>query len=161
EILRQWDVDPDSYDSYEDFALQGWKDLKAAKRRLWKERGYVHYENMNDEEITDSLHTVFFPNVTFSFLPDHTVLFRTEPHPEDREEGYLDVWCVAVPAEMEENVESVMAGPKPLGEAEGCEHREVADGRGIHEAAGQIVYQDIELAAGTQSGAHSHGYQDA
>ena len=161
EILRQWDVDPDSYDSYEDFALQGWKDLKAAKRRLWKERGYVHYENMNDEEITDSLHTVFFPNVTFSFLPDHIVLFRSEPHPEDPEKCYFDLWCMAFPVDGQEVVESVMAGPKPLREVEECEHRKFDDGRGIPELAGQIVYQDMELAEGMQAGMHSQGYEDA
>ena len=52
--LRKWDIDPGKYDSYEDFAFQGWKDLKAAKQRLWAEKGYVHYKDMNDEEITDS-----------------------------------------------------------------------------------------------------------
>ena len=27
-------------------------DLKAAKRKHWKEKGYVHYEHMNDERPT-------------------------------------------------------------------------------------------------------------
>lgn len=63
-ILRQWDIDPDAYPDYETKAMQGWRDLKAAKRRLWRERGYVHYEHMDDEQITDSPHTVIFPNVT-------------------------------------------------------------------------------------------------
>lgn len=35
-ILRQWGIDPAAYATYEDFALQGWQDLKAAKRKLWR-----------------------------------------------------------------------------------------------------------------------------
>jgi phenylpropionate dioxygenase-like ring-hydroxylating dioxygenase large terminal subunit len=160
-ILEQWDIDPDSYASYEDLTFEGWKDLKAAKRKLWKERGYVHYEHMDDEELTDSPHTVIFPNVTISFLPDNLVFFRSEPHAEDPEKCYFDLWCMAFPVEGQEEVESVMAGPKPLKEAEQCEHRDFDGGRGIPELAGQIVYQDMELAEGMQAGMHSRGYEDA
>lgn len=159
--LRKWDIDPDKYETYEDFALQGWKDLKAAKQKLWKEKGYLHYEHMNDEEITDSPHTVIFPNVTISFLPDNLVLFRSEPHPDDPEKCYFDLWCMAFPVAGQTEVESIMAGVKPLREVEECEHRVFDQGRGIPELAGQIVYQDMELAEGMQAGMHSLGYRDA
>jgi len=160
-ILRQWDIDPDSYESYEEFAIQGWRDLKAAKQKLWREKGYVHYEHMDDEEITDSPHTVIFPNVTISFLPDNLVFFRSEPHPEDPEKCYFDLWCMAFPVEGQTEVESVMAGPKPLREAMECEHRDFDNGLGIPELAGQIVYQDMSLAESMQLGMHSRGYADA
>jgi phenylpropionate dioxygenase-like ring-hydroxylating dioxygenase large terminal subunit len=160
-ILQSWGIDPDSYGSYEDMAMQGWLDLKAAKHRDWQARGYVHYEHMDDEEITDSPHTVIFPNVTISFLPDNLVFFRSEPHPDDPEKCFFDLWCMAFPVAGQEVVESVMAGPKPLREVEVCEHRDFDEGRGIPELAGQIVYQDMELAAGMQAGMHSRGYSDA
>ena len=160
-ILRQWDIDPESYPSYEEKAMQGWLDLKAAKRRLWKERGYVHYEHMNDEELTDSPHTVFFPNVTISFLPDNIIFFRSEPHPDDPEKSFFDLWCMAFPVEGQAEVESIMAGPKPLREVEQPEIRTFDGGRGVPELVGQIVYQDMELAEGMQAGMHSRGYQDA
>lgn len=160
-ILRQWDIDPAKYASYEEMAMQGWLDLKAAKRRLWKERGYVHYEHMDDEEITDSPHTVMFPNVTISFLPDNLIFFRSEPHPDDPEKCFFDLWCMAFPVEGQETVESIMSGPKPQREVETCEHRIFDGGQGIPELAGQIVYQDMELAEGMQAGMHSRGYQDA
>ena len=159
--LRKWGIDPDSYESYEDFAIQGWKDLKAAKRKLWKEKGYLHYEHLNEEEITDSPHTVMFPNVTISFLPDNLVFFRSEPHPEDPEKCYFDLWCMAFPVEGQKEVESIMAGVRPLREAAECEHRDFDQGRGIPELAGQIVFQDMELAEGMQAGMHSRGYSDA
>ena len=160
-ILRQWDIDPAKYATYEEFVMQGWLDLKAAKKRLWRERGYLHYEHMTDEEITDSPHTVIFPNVTISFLPDNVILFRSEPHPEDPEKCYFDLWCMAFPVAGQETVESIMAGPKPLREVEVCEHRDFDGGRGIPELAGQIVYQDMELAEDMQAGMHSRGYTDA
>jgi phenylpropionate dioxygenase-like ring-hydroxylating dioxygenase large terminal subunit len=160
-ILRQWDIDPAGYASYDDMAMQGWRDLKAAKRKLWKERGYVHYEHMDDEEITDSPHTVIFPNVTISFLPDNLIFFRSEPHPDDPEKCYFDLWCMAFPVAGQDTVESIMAGPKPLREVQTCEHRAFDGGRGIPELVGQIVYQDMELAEGMQAGLHSRGYCDA
>jgi phenylpropionate dioxygenase-like ring-hydroxylating dioxygenase large terminal subunit len=161
DILRSWDIDPDSYDSFEAKTMQGWLDLKAAKHRMWRERGYLHYEHMSDEEITDSPHTVMFPNVTISFLPDNLIFFRSEPHPEDPEKCFFDLWCMAFPVAGQETVDSIMAGPKPLREVPVCEHREFDGGRGIPELAGQIVYQDMELAEGMQAGMHSRGYQDA
>jgi phenylpropionate dioxygenase-like ring-hydroxylating dioxygenase large terminal subunit len=160
DILRSWDIDPESYDSFEAKTMQGWLDLKAAKKRLWRERGFLHYEHMDDEEITDSPHTVMFPNVTISFLPDNLVFFRSEPHPEDPEKCFFDLWCMAFPVAGQETVDSIMAGPKPLREALECEHRDFDAGRGVPELAGQIVYQDMELAEGMQAGMHSRGYAD-
>ncbi|WP_165324226.1 aromatic ring-hydroxylating oxygenase subunit alpha [Rhizorhabdus phycosphaerae] len=159
-ILRQWDIDPDTYPDYETKAMQGWLDLKAAKKRLWRERGYVHYEHMDDEEITDSPHTVIFPNVTISFLPDNLIFFRTEPHPEDPGKCTFDLWCMAFPVEGQTEVESIMAGPQPLREAE-MQVRDFDNGRGVPEIEGQIVYQDMMLAEGMQRGMHSRGYRDA
>jgi phenylpropionate dioxygenase-like ring-hydroxylating dioxygenase large terminal subunit len=161
DILRQWDIDPESYASFEDKTMQGWLDLKAAKRRLWQERGYLHYEHMDDEQLTDSPHTVMFPNVTISFLPDNLIFFRSEPHPEDPEKCYFDLWCMAFPVAGQEMVGSIMAGMKPLKEVETCEHRDFDGGRGIPELEGEIVYQDMTLAEGQQAGMHSRGYADA
>ncbi len=160
-ILRQWDIDPDSYASFEEKTMQGWLDLKAAKRRLWKERGYLHYEHMDDEQLTDSPHTVVFPNVTISFLPDNLIFFRSEPHPDDPEKCFFDLWCMAFPVAGQEMAESIMAGPKPLKEVAECEYRDFDNGRGIPELEGQIVYQDMQLAQGMQAGMHSRGYVDA
>lgn len=159
DLLRQWDIDPDSYPDFETKATQGWLDLKAAKKRLWKERGYNHYEHMTDEEITDSPHTVIFPNVTISFLPDHLIFFRTEPHPDDPNQCTFDLWCMAFPVEGQTEVESIMAGRQPMREAE-LQVRDFDDGRGVPEIVDQIVYQDMLLADGQQRGIRSRGYKD-
>lgn len=159
-ILRQWDIDPENYPDFETKTMEGWLDLKAAKKRLWKERGYLHYEHMDDEELTDSPHTVLFPNVTLSFLPDNLILFRTEPHRDDPNKCTFDLWCMAYPVEGQTEVQSIMAGVQPLAEAE-FEHRTFDNGAGVPELEGQIVYQDMMLAAGQQRGMYSRGYADA
>jgi phenylpropionate dioxygenase-like ring-hydroxylating dioxygenase large terminal subunit len=159
-ILRQWDIDPDSYPSYEAKAMQGWRDLKAQKRKLWKERGYVHYAHMNDEELTDSPHTVLFPNVTLSFLPDNLIFFRTEPHPDDPNKCTFDLWCLAFPVAGQAEVHSVMAGMRPMREAELVE-AEFGDGANTPDIEGSIVWQDMMLAEGQQRGVRSRGYRDA
>lgn len=132
DLLRYWDIDPDGYPDFETKAMQGWLDLKAQKRKLWRERGYRHYEHMDDEELTDSPHTVVFPNVTLSFLPDNVLFFRTEPHPTDPNKCTFDLWCMAFPVDGHKVVESIMAGPQPLEEAE-FQHRAFDGGRGVLE----------------------------
>ena len=159
-LLRHWGIDAESYPDFETKAMQGWLDLKQKKRKLWRERGYVHYEHMNDEELTDSPHTVIFPNVTISFLPDNILFFRTEPHPDDPNRCTFDLWCMAFPVAGQTEVESIMAGVQPLREAE-FEHRDFDGGRGVPEIEGQIVYQDMQLAEGQQRGLRSRGYTDS
>ncbi len=159
-LLRAWAIDPESYPDYETKVDRGWYDLKDQKHKLWRERGYKHYARMSDEEITDSPHTVVFPNVTLSFLPDNLLFFRTQPHPDDPNRCTFDLWCMAYPVEGQSVVESIMAGPQPLEEAERIE-REFNGGAGVPELEGQIVYQDLMLAEGQQRGLHSRGYRDA
>lgn len=159
-ILRAWDIDPESYPDYESKAMQGWLDLKAAKRAKWREKGFLHYEHMNDEELTDSPHTVIFPNVTISFLPDHLIFFRTEPHRDDPNKCTFDLWCMVFPVAGQEVVESIMAGPQPLREAE-LIHKAFDRGRGVPELEGQIVYQDMMISEAQQQGMYSRGYADA
>ncbi len=159
-LLRQWDIDPDSYPDFETKAMQGWLDLKKQKRKLWKERGFLHYENMSDEELTDSPHTVMFPNVTISFLPDNIIFFRTEPHPDDPNKCTFDLWSMVFPVEGIHEMEAIMFGPRPVKEAE-FQHKSFDQGRGVPEIQGQIVYQDMMISEGQQAGMHSRGYKDA
>ncbi len=159
EILRGWDIDPAKYPDFETKVMQGWRDLKAQKRKLWRERGYLHYEHLNDEELTDSPHNVLFPNVTISVLADQWIFFRTEPHPEDPNKCTFDLWCLVFPVDGVEAFDT-MAGRRPVREA-AFEHRIFDRGRGLPEMEGQIVFQDMMLAEGQQRGMHSRGYDDA
>lgn len=161
DILRQWSIDPAAYPDFETKARQGWLDLKRAKHRLWKEHGYLHYEKMDDEQVTDSLHTVVFPNLTISLLPDHVIFFRSEPHPDDPNKCSLDLWSFVFPVAGMTEGEVIMFGHRKFEEAQACDHRSFDRGRGVPELAGQIVYQDMMLAEGQHRGMRSRGYQDS
>ncbi|MFL3646158.1 MAG: SRPBCC family protein [Cellvibrionales bacterium] len=160
QIMEYWGLDPHAYDNFETKVMQGWLDLKNKKKCTWRERGYDHYANLNDEQLTDSLHTVVFPNITISFLPDNIVFFRTEPHPDDPEKCFFDLWCMAYPVAGLETVESIMAGPQPMKEAM-FQYRDFDDGAGVPEIEGSIVYQDMMLARALQQGMNSQGYTDS
>ncbi len=158
--LRDWGLDPDAYPDFETKAVQGWKDLKTAKKDRWRERGYTHYARMNHQELTEAPHTVIFPNVTLSYGPDYLIFYRSEPHPDDPNKSTFDLWCMVYPVEGQDVVDSVMAGSQPLREAE-LLVRDFDGGKGVPEIDGQIVFQDLMLAEGQQRGQHSRGYQDA
>ncbi len=160
DILREWDIDPDQYPDFETKVQQGWLDLKAQRRKLGPARGHTHYAQMNDEEITDSPHTVIFPNVTISFLPDEMIFFRTEPHPDDPNKCSFDLWSLVFPIEGTTEVEAGMVGQKKIEEAELIE-RVFDGGKGVPELKDSIVFQDMMLAEGQQRGLRSRGYEDA
>lgn len=160
DILRAWDIDPNAYPDYETKAMQGWRDLKAQKRKLWRERGYKHYEHLNDEELTDSPHNVIFPNATLSVLADQWIFFRTEPHPTDPNKCTFDLWCLVFPVEGVKEFEC-MGGLRPVQETDTQEHYVFDGGRGLAHLSDQIVFQDMMLAEGQQRGLRSRGYTDA
>lgn len=160
EELRFWGIDPTAYPDFETKVVEGWKDLKRAKAANWQKKGFTHYEGMNHQELTEAPHTVLFPNVTFSFAPDYLIFYRSEPHPTDPNKSTFDLWCMAYPVEGQDVVDSVMAGPRPLREAE-VEERQFDRGRGVPELDGQIIFQDLMLAEGQQRGMKSRGYHDA
>lgn len=158
--LRKWGLDPASYPDFETKVLQGWRDLKAQKRKMWKEKGYLHYENMDDEQITDSIHTTLFPNISFTFNPDSIFLMRTEPHPDDPNWCTFDFWAMEFPVEGATHAQTAMVGaePLPLREAEPL-RRSFDGGKGIPELRGGVIEQDLGLAEDIQRGLRSRGYQ--
>lgn len=158
-LLREWELDPEAYPDYETKAIEGWKDLKAQKRKLGAGRGYHHYAAMDEEQITDSIHTVLFPNISITFNPDSVFMMRTEPHPTDPERCSFDFWAMAFPVEGATHSTTAMVGNEmlPLVEAE-LDEREFDGGRGIPELAGGVIMQDLQLAEDVQRGMRSRGF---
>jgi hypothetical protein len=160
DALRAWDIDPDGYPDYETKAIQGWLDLKAAKRRLWKEKGYLHYEHLTDEELTESPFQMIFPNIAFGASADGMGMFRWEPHATDPEKCYFDMWQMTYPVEgIEETVHRTARIPLKIREAE-YDFREYDNGQGVLDLSDQVVFQDWLITAALQSGWRSRGYQE-
>jgi hypothetical protein len=120
----------------------------------------VHYEQMNDEELTDSPHTVIFPNVTISFLPDNLIFFRTEPDAKDPSKCTFDLWCMAFPVEGQPMAHGIMT--RDVFPVEECEAlvRDFDGGEGIPEIIDSIVWQDMMLSEAQQNGWESQGFDD-
>ena len=160
EQLRLWDIDPDSYPDFETKALQGWLDLKAAKRKCWKEKGFLHYENLSDEDLTESPFGVLFPNVAIAPGADSFLVWRWEPHPTDPEKCFFDQWTMAYPvAGMEGFVNRTARNTMELKEAE-LDFRVYGDGASVQDLSDQVVFQDWQLTQGQRTGWHSRGYQE-
>ncbi len=160
DALRAWDIDPDAYPDYESKAMQGWLDLKAAKRKLWKEKGYLHYEHLTDEELTESPFQTIFPNIAFGASADGFGMFRWEPHANDPEKCYFDLWSMSYPvAGMEDYVHRTAQRALKFEEAE-YDFREYDNGQGVLDLSDQVVFQDWQLNAPMRAGWRSRGYQE-
>ncbi|MGE4061493.1 MAG: SRPBCC family protein, partial [Sphingomonadales bacterium] len=140
--LRAWGLDPEKYPDYESKTMQGWLDLKEAKKRLWREKGYLHYENMTDEELTESPFMFVFPNIAFGTSADNISLFRWEPHPDDPEKCFFDLWMMTYPVEGQRYyLHRTAQRPIEIKEAD-FEMREYDHGRGVMDLSDQVVFQD-------------------
>ena len=156
EQLRAWDIDPDGYPDFDTKAMQGWLDLKAAKRKLWKEKGFLHYENLSDEDLTESPFGVLFPNVAIAPGADSFLVWRWEPHPTDPEKCFFDQWTMAYPVEgMEGFVNRTARTTMELKEAE-LDFRVYGDGSSVQDLSGLVVFQDWQLTQGQRI----RGYQE-
>ena len=160
DTLRAWDIDPAQYPDFETKAMQGWLDLKAAKKKLWKEKGFLHYQHLDDEELTESPFQVMFPNVAIAPAADSFLVWRWEPHPTDPEKCFFDQWTMAYPIDgQEEFVNRTAINPLRLTEAE-LDFRDYDNGDGVQHYADQVVFQDWQLTAGQTNGWRSRGYRE-
>ena len=77
--------------------------LQHAKRKLGPGRGYTHYANVPDEQLTDAFHYTLFPNFAVSLWSDGFHFLRARPHPRDPEQCIFDNWWYSSPASIEAN----------------------------------------------------------
>ena len=160
DYLRQWDIDPEAYPDYETKAIQGWLDIKAAKRKLWKQKGHLHYEHLTDEELTESPFATMFPNIAFNANADSFAFFRWEPHPKDPEKCFFDLWTMTYPVQGEDTFLNRLAENALTIEEAEFDFREYDNGNGVADLYDNVVYQDWQLNAGQITGGHSRGYQE-
>ena len=160
DYLRQWDIDPEAYPDYETKAIQGWLDIKAAKRKLWKQKGHLHYEHLTDEELTESPFATMFPNIAFNANADSFAFFRWEPHPKDPEKCFFDLWTMTYPVQGEDTFLNRLAENALTIEEAEFDFREYDNGNGVADLYDNVVYQDWQLNAGQITGWHSRGYQE-
>jgi len=189
-ILEDWGVDTSKYKDYETLSEQGWVDLKKAKRENYKEKGYYHYENLSDEELTESPFQFVFPNIAMGVQADGCILLNWFPHPTDPEKCYFDLWDMGYPIggsakgigktgrDNNQEFNSTSAGIGETGRTSNQEYfsrtkvnpiilqeveldfRDYDNGKGVEDLWDHVVYQDWQLTDGLRRGVRSRGYQE-
>ena len=189
-ILEDWGVDTSKYKDYETLSEKGWVDLKKAKRENYKEKGYYHYENLSDEELTESPFQFVFPNIAMGVQADGCILLNWFPHPTDPEKCYFDLWDMGYPIggsakgigktgrDNNQEFNSTSAGIGETGRTSNQEYfsrtkvnpiilqeveldfRDYDNGKGVEDLWDHVVYQDWQLTDGLRRGVRSRGYQE-
>ena len=189
-ILEDWGVDTSKYKDYETLSEQGWVDLKKAKRENYKEKGYYHYENLSDEELTESPFQFIFPNIAMGVQADGCILLNWFPHPTYPEKCYFDLWDMGYPIggsakgigktgrDNNQEFNSTSAGIGETGRTSNQEYfsrtkvnpiilqeveldfRDYDNGKGVEDLWDHVVYQDWQLTDGLRRGVRSRGYQE-
>ena len=175
-VLEDWGIDPNQYPDYETMSVQGWLDLKEAKKKLWKEKGYLHYENLSDEELTESPFQFIFPNIAMGVQADGCLLLNWFPHPTDPEKCFFDLWDMGYSIGgaakgigktgqnvSKNNLEVFVSRTKvnaiKLQDLE-LDYREYDNGKGVEDLSAHVVFQDWQLTNGARLGVRSKGYQE-
>lgn len=150
DMMRFWDLDP------ADFQGRG-RDVRRAlqtqKRKLGKERGYKHYADLSDEQLTDYYHYTLFPNISLTMSSDGFQLLRPQPHPTDPEKCLFDHWFMVPEVESLAQVDTPI-GPLPV---EPAEHQVFKHGE---RSLGFVADQDMSIAVGQQLGLASQSFTD-
>ena len=86
-VMKDWELDPSEFTGR---GIDTRKAIQKAKRKLGSKRGYTHYDNLYDEQLTDAFHYTLFPNFAVSLWADGFHFLRARPHPTDPEKCVFD-----------------------------------------------------------------------
>ena len=125
--------------------------LQQQMRSLGVERGHAHYDQLRDQQLTDSHHYNLFPNCSLTFSADGLLMQRMRPHATDPEKCVFDHWYYAFSA-----VAEVATNVRVDGAA--SEHQVFDFG---DRSMGLIPDQDISITQGQQLGMRSRGFTRA
>lgn len=154
-VMRQWDLDPEQYRGRENhLKIRG--ALQRAKREKFEEKGFHHYKNYADYQMTDYVIFNIFPNSVMSIGPDGAQLLRPRPHPSgDPQRCLFDHWWMVHKIDGQEMTPSPAGGPDlPV---EDAEHEIVVFGE---KSLGRTADEDLSIAKMQQEGLSSAGYQE-
>ena len=151
EELEFWDLDPEDFKADPTSMRAA---LQARKRALGKEKGY-DFSRYNDAQLTDHYHYTLFPNLSLSLKPDGCIFLRANPHPDDPNKCYFDMWYFTLFPEgvteyhshtMEEMVSVDAQVPHQTG-------------KWPETSCGPAIDQDVQVWTAQQKGLRSRGYR--
>lgn len=154
-VMRLWDLDPDQYKGRENH-VKIRKALQQAKREKFSAKGFHHYQDYADYQMTDYVIFNIFPNSVMSIGPDGTQLLRPRPHPSgDPQRCLFDHWWLVHKIDGQTMTPSPAGGPDlPV---EDAEHELVVFGE---KSLGTTADEDLSIAKMQQEGLNSAGFQN-
>ena len=148
--LREWELDPEQFKGRPEATRAA---LQRAKRELGPSRGYSHYANIPDEQLTDAFHYTLFPNFAVSVWSDGFHFLRARPHYKDPEQCLFDNWWYSSPAAIAhgETAMGVNLVEGPDVEVQMIDHRT--------ESIGPAIEDDMRVFLTQQRGFRSRGFK--
>jgi len=150
--LQRWDLDPDDFRGREYETRQA---VQQQKRKLGVERGFIHYEKLSDDQLTDTFHYTVFPNFATSLNPDGMLFLRALPDAKDPEKCIFDCWYYSFGADN--SFDSLLT----LEGATGVERVEREFVNYGEKSLGVVLDGDAWVMVGQQKAMHSRGYRGA
>lgn len=150
DLMLEWDLQPEDFRGREREIRPA---LQQQKRKLGPARGYTHYKDLRDEQLTDYYHYTIFPNFAVSITAEGFHFLRSRPHPTDPEQCIFDNWFYATePAGVSSPV-MTPGGMQPRGEPVPHEILKYGD-----KSIGVGMDQDLSITTGQQLGFRSRGF---
>jgi phenylpropionate dioxygenase-like ring-hydroxylating dioxygenase large terminal subunit len=149
--LRYWGLDPADFKGQAEKTREA---LQVARRKLGPARGFTHYANVPDEQLTDAFHYTLFPNFAVSLWADGFHFLRARPHRSDPEQCLFDNWWYASPASIAEGPTASERGQGTPAEDE-APHKLLEFGK---DSIGPAIEDDIAVFVTQQRGFRSRGF---
>ena len=143
--------------------------VQKRKREVGAEMGF-DYSVFSEDQLSDVWQYNLFPNIIFSFTPEHCWVMRPRPHPTDPQQCYFDKLSLLLFADPEINSKATsIVGPGRPEAISGTHlpddyvrpERDVFDHQAIISGEKTMtitIDQDIELLGGVQTGMASAGF---
>lgn len=157
--LRRWELKPDSFVNHPADTRTA---IQEAKRRIGAERGWLHYEQMSDSQLTDAHFYTVFPNFAISMMSDGALFHRLRPHPDDPSVCYYDLHYYSLSGDTMQSV-AMQSLQKSKGEGAG-QHSDAKDVP-VEEfemgerSLGELLDGDTAITRSQQSGLRSRGFK--
>ncbi|MEM9622111.1 MAG: aromatic ring-hydroxylating dioxygenase subunit alpha [Pseudomonadota bacterium] len=148
--------------------------VQRRKREIGQSRG-MRYEDFDDAQLSDVWQYNLFPNVIFSFTPEHCWVLRPRPHPTDPGRCEFDKLSLVMFADPQLAEESAGESAEILGPGRTSQsssgfvpadyqrpQRDVFDYAAViagHKTMTDTIDQDVELLGGVQAGMRSAGFE--
>jgi len=144
--------------------------VQRRKREIGRERGF-HYEQLEDNQLSDVWQYNLFPNTIFSFTPEHLWILRPAPHPQDPAQCVFDKISLVMFADPElaqSSAEILGPGRASVSRSGFLPDDYVRPTRDVFNYAAVLagektmtdtIDQDVELLGQVQAGMVSAGFQ--